>query len=40
MSVCRISEVAEIITDAGIPQDELERLRSAGVQITIAQEQP
>ena len=36
MTVCGASEIAEIITDSGAPHDELERLRSAGVTVTIA----
>ena len=36
MKVCEVNELDEIITDAGVPQDELERLRGAGVRMTIA----
>ncbi|MDR3412193.1 MAG: DeoR/GlpR family DNA-binding transcription regulator [Formivibrio sp.] len=36
MSVCDITELAEVITDEGAPQDELERIRSAGIKLTIA----
>ena len=36
MSVCNITELAEVITDEGAPQDELERIRSAGIKLTIA----
>lgn len=36
MTVCGASEIAEVITDSGAPHDELERLRSAGVTVTIA----
>lgn len=36
MTVCSAAEITEIITDGGAPHDELERLRSAGVTVTIA----
>ena len=35
MMVCEMSDINQIITDDGVPQDELERLRGAGVGITI-----
>ena len=38
MTVCDISAVSEVITDEGAPLDELERIRSAGVNVTIAGE--
>lgn len=38
MTVCDISAISEVITDEGAPQDELERIRSAGVNVTIAGE--
>lgn len=36
MTVCEIGEIDEIITDDGAPQDEVERIRGAGVKLTIA----
>jgi DeoR family transcriptional regulator, aga operon transcriptional repressor len=36
MSVCNVADLAEIITDDGAPQDELERIRSTGIKLTIA----
>ena len=36
MTVCDVSELDEIITDDGAPQDEVERIRGAGVKLTIA----
>lgn len=35
MTVCDITELAEIITDEGAPHEELERIRSAGIKLTI-----
>lgn len=35
MTVCPITEVAELITDTGAPIDEIKRLRSAGIHITL-----
>lgn len=40
MTVCDISELAEIITDDGAPPEELERIRSAGIKLTMARKQP
>lgn len=40
MTVCDITELAEIITDEGAPHEELERIRSAGIKLTIARKQP
>ncbi|MDR3413972.1 MAG: DeoR/GlpR family DNA-binding transcription regulator [Formivibrio sp.] len=39
MSVCDIADLAEIITDDDAPQDELERIRSAGVKLTLVRKQ-
>lgn len=36
MTVCDMSEIAEVITDEGAPQEELERIRSVGAKLTIA----
>ena len=36
MTVCSFDELDEIITDEGAPQEELERIRSAGVKLTVA----
>ena len=36
MTVCHMAEVAEVITDEEAPQEELERIRSAGVKLIIA----
>jgi DeoR family transcriptional regulator of aga operon len=36
MTVCDMSEIAELVTDGGAPQEELERIRSAGVKLTVA----
>lgn len=36
MTVCDMAEIAEVITDEGAPQEELERIRSAGVKLVIA----
>ncbi len=36
MSVCKVSELDEIITDDGAPTDEIERIRGAGVKLSIA----
>ena len=38
MTVCQIGDIAEVITDDGAPQEELERIRSTGVHVTIARE--
>ena len=35
MTVCSFDELDEIITDEGAPQEELERIRSAGVKLTV-----
>jgi DeoR family transcriptional regulator of aga operon len=40
MTVCDMSEIAEVITDEGAPQEELERIRSAGVKLVIAKNLP
>ena len=40
MTVCDVSEIAEVITDEGAPQEELERIRSAGVKLVIARNLP
>jgi DeoR family transcriptional regulator of aga operon len=40
MTVCDMSEIAEVITDEGAPQEELERIRSAGVKLVIAKSLP
>ncbi len=40
MSVCNVADLAEIITDEDAPQDELERIRSAGIKLTITRKQP
>ena len=36
MTVCEITDVAEVITDASVPQEEIERMRSTGVHVTVA----
>lgn len=36
MSVCNVTELDEIVTDDGAPLEELERVRAAGVKLTIA----
>ncbi|WP_263771599.1 DeoR/GlpR family DNA-binding transcription regulator [Propionivibrio soli] len=36
MTVCDMGEIAEVITDEGAPQEELERIRSVGAKLTIA----
>ena len=36
MTVCDMNEIAEVITDEGAPQEELERIRSSGAKLTIA----
>jgi DeoR family transcriptional regulator of aga operon len=36
MTVCDMTEIAEVITDDGAPQEELERIRSAGVKLIVA----
>lgn len=36
MSVCNVTDLDEIITDDGAPLDELERIRAAGVKLTVA----
>lgn len=36
MTVCNVGDLDEIITDDGVPQDEIERMRGAGARITIA----
>jgi DeoR family transcriptional regulator of aga operon len=36
MSVCEIADLGEIITDEAAPHEELERIRGAGVKLTIA----
>ena len=36
MSVCKVSDIEEVITDDGTPQDELESIRGAGTKLTIA----
>lgn len=36
MTVCDAAEIAEVITDSAAPHDEIERLRSAGVAVTLA----
>ncbi len=38
MNVCPIAELDEIITDAGAPAEDLEKIRSAGVRVTLAGE--
>ncbi len=40
MTVCDMAEIAEVITDKGAPQEELERIRSAGVKLIIAKGAP
>lgn len=40
MTVCDMTEIAEVITDESAPQDELERIRSAGVKVVIARNLP
>ena len=40
MTVCDMAEIAEVITDNGAPQEELERIRSAGVKLIIAKGAP
>ena len=34
-TVCDMSEIAEVITDEGAPQEELERIRSSGAKLTV-----
>ena len=36
MSVCEVSELEEVITDDGAPQEEIERIHGAGVKLTVA----
>ena len=36
MSVCEVTELDEIITDDGAPQEEIERIHGAGVKLTVA----
>lgn len=36
MTVCNMSDIAEVITDDGAPQEELERIRAEGVRLTVA----
>ena len=36
MSVCEVTELAEVITDDGAPQEEIERIHGAGVKLTVA----
>lgn len=36
MSVCKVSDLEEVITDEGAPLEELERIRGASVKLTIA----
>lgn len=36
MTVCEIGEIAEVITDDNAPHEEIERIRSAGVRVTLA----
>jgi DeoR family transcriptional regulator of aga operon len=36
MTVCDMSGIAELITSEGAPPEELERIRSAGVKLTVA----
>lgn len=38
MTVCEIGEISEVITDENAPHDEIERIRSAGVHVTVAGE--
>lgn len=40
MTVCNMTEIAELVTDEGAPQEELERIRSAGVKLTLAGKAP
>ena len=40
MTVCDMTEIAEVSTDESAPQDELERIRSAGVKVVIARNLP
>ncbi len=37
MTVCQLAELNEIVTDDGAPQEELERIRGAGLGLTIAE---
>lgn len=39
MTVCSFDDLDEIITDEDAPQDELERIRSAGVKLTVVGKQ-
>lgn len=36
MTVCEIGDIAEVITDENAPHEEIERIRSAGVRVTLA----
>jgi DeoR family transcriptional regulator of aga operon len=36
MSVCKVSDLEEVITDDGAPVEELERIRGAGVKLTLS----
>lgn len=36
MTVCNLSDLSEVITDEGAPQEDLERIRASGVKLTIA----
>jgi DeoR family transcriptional regulator of aga operon len=36
MSVCNVADLEEIITDDAAPRDEIERIRGAGVKLTLA----
>ena len=38
MTVCEITDVTEVITDTSAPQEEIERMRSTGVHVTVAGE--
>jgi DeoR/GlpR family transcriptional regulator of sugar metabolism len=40
MTVCSFEDLDEIFTDDGAPQDELERIRSAGVKLTVTGKRP
>jgi DeoR family transcriptional regulator of aga operon len=35
MSVCDVAELDQVITDDGAPQEELERIRASGTQLTV-----
>lgn len=37
MTVCDMAEIAELVTNADAPQEELERIRSAGVKLVLAE---